>query len=318
MTRLGGLFEGGSTGGGFMGFPRCTDLRTLAADVAIIGAPVATPYPALGTYAATAPTAIRAGIEDFIGARSHFDFDLAGPLLRDGSLRVVDCGDVAGDPADASGNRERISASVRAILDAGAVPVVLGGDDSVPIPVFQAFEGGGPFSIVQVDAHIDWRDEVEGERYGLSSPMRRASEMPWVERIVQVGARGVGSARESDYRDACAWGAHIIGAQEFHRRGIAPVLDLIPSRAHVLVTIDCDGLDPAVMPAVIGPAPGGLSYWQVVELLQGIAAKAVIAGFDLVEFMPDRDPNGLAALTAARLVCNAIGLIVRGRTVAPA
>jgi agmatinase len=86
---------------------------------------------------------------------------------------------------------------------------------------------------------------------------------------------------------------------------------LIPDSSEVLVTIDCDGLDPAIMPAVIGPAPGGLSYWQVVTLLQGVAAKARIACFDIVEFMPERDPQGLAALTAARLVCNAIGLIAR-------
>ncbi len=143
--------------------------------------------------------------------------------------------------------------------------------------------------------------------------MRRASEMPWVKRIVQVGARGIGSARPQDFDDARAWGAHIIPAQALHADGVSSVLKLIPDSSEVLVTIDCDGLDPAIMPAVIGPAPGGLSYWQVVTLLQGVAAKARIACFDIVEFMPERDPQGLAALTAARLVCNAIGLIARQR-----
>jgi agmatinase len=82
---------------------------------------------------------------------------------------------------------------------------------------------------------------------------------------------------------------------------------------NVLVTIDCDGLDPAIMPAVIGPAPGGLSYWQAVGLMRGVARKARIAGFDIVEFMPERDEQQRGALTAARLVANAIGLISRQR-----
>jgi agmatinase len=78
------------------------------------------------------------------------------------------------------------------------------------------------------------------------------------------------------------------------------------------VTVDCDGLDPSIMPAVKAPAPGGLTYWHVVELIRGAARKAPIAGFDLVEFMPERDSHGLAARTAARIVCNAIAAVAGG------
>ncbi len=315
MVRLGQLFgdiQDGETPS-FLGFERCSDLNRLTADIAIIGASIATPYASLGTYAAASPHAIRIGAADFVSAVNHFDFDLGGPLLGDAGITAVDCGDLAGDAESPIQNRERITQAARTILDRGAIPIVLGGDDSVPIPVFQAFEGRGEFTILQVDAHIDWRDEVGGERYGLSSTMRRASEMSWIKRIVQVGARGIGSARPQDFDDARAWGAHIIPAQSLHADGVSSILKLIPDSSEVLVTIDCDGLDPAIMPAVIGPAPGGLSYWQVVTLLQGVAAKARIACFDIVEFMPERDPQGLAALTAARLVCNAIGLVARQR-----
>ena len=135
------------------------------------------------------PASPKTGTTDFVSAVSHFDFDLGGPVLGDGGIKALDCGDLDGDAHDAAGNRERITKATRTILDRGAIPIVLGGDDSVPIPVFQAFEGRGEFTVLQVDAHIDWRDEVGGERYGLSSTMRRASEMPWVKRIVQVGAR---------------------------------------------------------------------------------------------------------------------------------
>ena len=79
------------------------------------------------------------------------------------------------------------------------------------------------------------------------------------------------------------------------------------------MTIDCDGLDPSIMPAVIAPAPGGLSYQLVIDLIHGLAQKADVRGFDLVEFCPDKDINGLGALTAARIVFNMIGALVRNK-----
>jgi agmatinase len=310
-AEIGRMFGGDGGEETFLGFPACPDPGEVEAEIAILGAPCASPYPSVGAYCAGAPAAIRAGIAGYAGARHHHDFDLGGPLLGEAGARVADCGDLAYDEADAPGNRERIRAAVAAILARGARPVVLGGDDSIPIPVLQAFEGGGPLTVVQIDAHIDWRDEVQGERFGLSSTMRRASEMPWVERIVQVGARAMGSAREGDYRDALDWGVDFVLARDFHGRGPQAVLDLVPEGAEVLVSLDVDGLDPSIMPAVIGPAPGGLGYWDMVEILHGLAGKAKLAGFDIVEFMPARDPQGLAALTAARIVCNVLGLMAR-------
>jgi agmatinase len=86
--------------------------------------------------------------------------------------------------------------------------------------------------------------------------MRRASEMPWIQRIVQVGMRGIGGSRRSDLEDARAWGAKIITAGTVRRRGIQEVIDYVPDAARCIVTIDCDGLDPGVIPAVIAPQPG--------------------------------------------------------------
>jgi len=204
-----------------------------------------------------------------------------------------------------------IAARIGEILTAGAVPLVLGGDDSVPIPVLQAFRKHGPISILQLDAHIDWRDRVGDETHGLSSNMRRASEMPWVERIVQVGARGIGSARAGEVADAESWGSKIVTAREVHESGIDAALRYVPDGANCVITVDCDGLDPSVIPAVAAPAPGGLTYWQAVELIQGVAQRARIVGFDLVELAPDRDADGLSALAAGRLVCHAVAAIAR-------
>jgi agmatinase len=305
-----GAIYGGSSAATFLGLPSATIADGAKAGIALFGAGTATPYPAAGAYCAGAPQAIRAGIANWAGARDHIDFDFGGKILPDG-VSAVDCGDIAIEPNDAAANRAKITAATRTLLDGGAVPVLLGGDDSVPIPFFHAFEGRGSFTILQIDAHIDWRDEVQGIRLGLSSTMRRASEMPWIERIVQVGARGTGSARVTDYRDAVAAGVSFFTANVVARSGIDPILDAVPQGADVLVTLDVDGLDPSIMPAVIGPAPGGLLYWQAASLMQGIARKARIAAFDIVELVPERDIQQTGALTAARLVANAIGLIAR-------
>lgn len=294
----------------FMGLPKATELAQLTAKIAIVGAPCATPYPRVGAYCAGAPKAVRAAIAGYANNLHHFDFDLGGPIFPNGVV-AADCGDLPCREAEPAENRIAIRQSVRTILDRGAVPVVIGGDDSVPIPVFEAFHDRGPLTIVQIDAHIDWREEVGGERWGLSSTMRRASEMPHIERLVQVGQRAIGSARPSDYADAVAWGATIVTARSVHEQGLAAALDAVPDGAQVIVALDCDGLDPSIMPSVIGPAPGGLTYWQTVGLLHGVARKARIAAFNLVELYPERDIGSLGALTAARLIVNALGLIAR-------
>jgi agmatinase len=309
---IGGMFGAAKTET-FLGLPKATVIEAAKASVAIVGAPAATPYPSVGAYCADGPRAIRAGISNWSGARDHMDFDLGGRMLPPGTT-AVDCGDLTCDPSDSAANRDRITSAVSTLLDGGAVPVVIGGDDSIPIPLFQAFRDRGKYTVLQIDAHIDWRDEVEGIRLGLSSTMRRASEMGWIERIIQVGARGTGSARISDYEAARAAGVRFFFADAIHDRGIDPVLDEIKPDANVLLTVDCDGLDPSIMPAVIGPAPGGLTFWQAVGLMRGAARKATIAAFDIVEFMPARDLQERGALTAARLVANAIGLIARRRT----
>ncbi len=298
----------------FAGFPACTDLSKLSADIAIIGIPQGTGYnPGEPSHSAQAPIAIRRAANRYAERIDSYDFDLGGTLLDNRNISVVDCGDLPVGISDPAGNRKRITENVSAILTAGAVPIVLGGDDSVPIPFFRAFQGYDPITIVQVDAHIDWCHEVNGVSEGLSSAMRRASEMPWIDNLIQVGIRGVGSAREEEVSAARAYGTQIITAKEVHDRGVEWIMDLIPEGKNCLLTLDCDGLDPSIMPAVMAPAPGGLSYEQVLDLLHGIAKKTNMVGCDLVEFVPEKDTNGLAALTAARIVFNMIGSLVRSR-----
>ena len=312
LPHLGAMY-GEVTAETFLGLSAATLADGAKSHIAIFGAATATPYPSVGAYCAGAPRALRAGMAHRAATLSHMDFDLGGPLLPDG-MTAVDCGDVPINADDPAANRAAITTATRTLLDGGAVPILLGGDDSVPIPMFQAFEGRGTFTILQIDAHIDWRDEVQGIRLGLSSPMRRASEMPWIERIVQVGARGTGSARVADFRDAQAAGVCFVTAREIAARGIGAAVEAIPAGANLVITLDCDGLDPSVIPSVIGRAPGGLTYWQTIELLHEAAQRARIAAFDLVEYCPDRDIDQQGALVAGRLIANAIGLVARQRS----
>ena len=284
---------------GFLGLPIWTDLATLDARAAILGVPHGWPYPRPGATAgcAEAPAAVRRRSQRLARFIGHWDFDLDAPLELPATM---DAGDVPGEPADGPGNSERTTAAVRTILERGAVPVCVGGDDSVPIPILRAYEGRGPITVLQVDAHLDYRDEVDGVREGYSSPMRRASEMPHVERIIHVGLRGVGSARVSDVEDSRAAGNLLVTARELQDRGVGWLLEQIPPDASVFVSFDCDGLDPAVFPGVSALAPGGLLYGDADELLGALGPRLVGAAF--TEYVPTLDLNGISALVLCRLI----------------
>ena len=303
--------------GTFLGLPSATPDDLQSVDIVVIGAPCATPYASVGPYCKDAPGAIRAASATYSGIRHHHNFDLDGPMLVNGTT-AADLGDVPWDDTAHEANRAAIRHTCETVLAAGAVPVVLGGDDSIPIPVLQAYAGHGPITVVQIDAHIDWRDEVQGERWGLSSTMRRAAEMSHIGEMIQVGRRGVGSARPEDLAAAEERGVHFFSAHDVHRLGVEQALDRVPSGGNVFITVDVDGLDPSIVPGVIGPEPGGLTYFQAIEVIDGVAERARIAGFDLVEFVADRDVNGIGALTAFRLVAHAIGRISRQRAKAAA
>lgn len=288
----------------FVGAAWCDDLTQLSADLAVIGVPYGVPYGMEGSTSpsSTAPAAIRAQSQRIGRYLSHFDFDLDAPLMPDPCPVIVDCGDVAMRPGRFAENAAATTRVIETILARGAVPVVLGGDHAIPIPVMRAYERFGPIFIVQVDAHLDWRDEVDGEHQGLSSPMRRASEMPWVTGMAQLGLRGVGMGRAIEVEAARAYGSRLVTASEIRRAGIEAVLAGIPAAERYYITIDADGIDPAIAPGVGSPAFGGLSYPETAGLLRGLAAKGRIVGVDLVEIVPARDPFGLTSILGTRLL----------------
>jgi agmatinase len=308
---LGALY-GASATKTFLGLAACDDLARLEAPIAIIGALGATPYASVGPYCRNAPAALRKATAPLTANVDRYDFDSGGPVFPRPALKAVDCGDLPYDESDFAANRERIRAAVAAIRARGAVPFVIGGDDSVPTPMLEGLgETSTKLSILQIDAHIDWRDEHMGERLGLSSTMRRASEMGHVGQIVQVGARGIGSAAISDYEAALAAGVAFVTAETLHRHGVEAALARLPAGGDIAICIDADAFDPSLIPGVIGRAPGGLSYWQGVDLLRGAAARGRIVAINFVEFMPERDVDELGARTFARLIITALGIVAR-------
>lgn len=295
----------------FLGLPyRLADGRMPRA--VIFGAGHGSTYPGRDSSShAVAANAIRAASQEDAGLVEHWDFDLGGPLFDGQPVSCIDAGDLPTALHGNAGNRALIEAKTREVLALTAVPILLGGDCSVTFPFIAGFSDHGPVWILQIDAHIDWRDEVHGERYGYSSPMRRASEMPHVAGMVQVGMRSVGSAGLAEIEAARHYGSHLVTAREVHAQGAEAALRHIPQGARVVVTLDCDGLDPSIMPGVAARTPGGLTYTQVIDLIAGIGKRGRIAGFDLVELYPPSDIDGLSALTASRLLVNVIGTVVR-------
>ena len=298
----------------FLDFPFAASVDELEADIAILGVPFGMPYSAasMANDQSKAPDALRQAGADPDYTRNHFDWDLGGPLLAGKDVKVVDCGNVTADRYDHYEHYRRAQSAASKIFAAGTTLISIGGDHGVPIPVMRALEVlGQSITLVHIDAHLDWRDEINGESEGYSSPIRRASEMPWIDRIVQIGMRGIGSAREQEIADAKAYGADIITAYELHDLGVASVLERIPDGGPYYLTIDADGIDPTIMPAVISPTPGGLDWMQLRQFVHGLVNKGRVLGMDLVEIAPSFDVRQLTLVYAERLICNFIGATVR-------
>ena len=294
-------------------YPICTDWDSIDADVAVLGAPFdsGTQYRPGARFG---PRAIREASTLFsFGHAGAYDHEDDITYLESGKARIVDIGDADIVHTDTKKSHDNIEAGVRAILKAGAVPVVLGGDHSVNIPVIAAFDGQEPFHVVQIDAHLDFVDERHGVTAGHGNPMRRASEKPYVTGMSQIGIRNVSSTAREGYEDARAFGSDILSVRQFRSMGVEKVLKRIPAKTRYYVTIDIDGLDPSIAPGTGTPSHGGFLYYEVLELMDGLARRGDIVGLDLVEVAPDYDPTGCTSTLAAQLLLNAIGRMLHHR-----
>ena len=288
----------------FLGCPVADDVTQLDADVVVLGIPhgVSHVVDDEQRVLARAPAAVRDASQQFAEDLTHHDFDLGRPFLRGGGPRLVDVGDVpfvfgAGDE-----NVRLADEALAQIVRQGVMPLAIGGDDSIPPIIARALTDNGPFDVVTIDAHLDFLDEVGGERFGRSSPARRMSELPQVRSVTQIGLRGIGGSRTREFEAARAAGHRLVSAAEVHERGQRWLCDQLPSGEGVFVSIDCDGLDPSVAPGTGWPHPGGLTFPHVAAVIAELSRTSSIVGGDVVELLPSRDVNGLTALTATRLL----------------
>lgn len=313
------------SGASFLGAPLYVDPRSVPSRFAVLGAPFVSPYdagvadPPFSMSAApgvasstSAPDAVRAASAVYVTELDHHDFDVGAALVEPGSaLPLVDCGNVPCPAGDAGGSARAVTEAARAVVSAGAVPLVVGGDHAVPLFVVRGLDEDEPLHVLQIDAHLDYRDEVGGVREGYSSSMRRLRELPFVETIAQVGLRDIGSARTREVADAVAAGNVLVRAEEVHELGADRVAALFPEDDRLYITIDVDGLDPSCAPGVWWPAPGGLLFWEAARLVRSLARRCRLAGMDVCELVPARDPQGLTALAVARLLMIAMGAAPR-------
>lgn len=293
------------------------DWSRIEADVAILGAPFdfGTQFRAGARFG---PRAVRDASTLFSfghgGAYDHEDdCTYLGP-----DVRIVDLGDADIVHTDTVTSHANIKAGVRAILNAGALPVVIGGDHSINIPCIDAFEGQGPIHILQIDAHLDFVDERHGVRNGHGNPMRRAAEKPWVSGLTQVGIRNVSSTARDGYEAARAMGSDILSVRQARALGPQGVIDRIPQGAQVYVTLDIDGFCPSIAPGTGTPSHGGFLYYEVLEMLQALARRHDVVGMDLVEVAPDYDHSGSTAILAAQVLLNFLGFVFHARRAAGA
>jgi agmatinase len=277
------------------------------ADVAVLGIPFDNTA-SMRPGCRQAPRALRDASARFgwLGdpAGSSGYFDIGQDLMLMSGARIVDAGDVD-VRIDTAVTHERITSHARSIVDRGLLLASIGGDHSVSFPLVTAFEKFAPLTIVLLDAHLDYRDNSMGLKFTNNSPFRRIHELPFVRRIVTVGVRGIKST-DREYRETLDHGNLVFPMERVHNDGIAAIVSEIGELGHYYLSLDIDGLDPAIAPGTESPEADGLSFRQAKQLLRGIAGHGKLVGVDIVEVNPYLDHAELTQHIAVQLLIEAI------------
>ena len=288
------------------------DWDNIEAEVAILGAPFdfGTQFRAGARFG---PRGIREASTLFsFGHGGAYDFEDDATYL-DENIRIVDLGDVDIIHTNTEQSHKNIEAGVKKILSAGALPVIIGGDHSINIPIINAYKDQKPFHLIQIDAHLDFVDERHGVKFGHGNPMKRASEKPYITGLTQIGIRNVSSTAKEGYEDAQSKGSDIISVRQQRKLGVLKTIKRIKGSKRVYVTIDIDAFCPSIAPGTGTPSHGGFLYYEVLEMLQEISKKHEVIGIDLVEVAPDYDQSGSTSILAAQLLMNFIGFIFHNK-----
>ena len=295
----------------FLRSPIETDLDALDADIAVFGVPFDEGSPFLAG-SRMGPRSIREHSLRFSG----FDAGIYDPETRRTYLAhemanrtIVDVGDADVWPTDVRSSFDNATDLTRAVLDKGALPVVLGGDHSVTYPIVRGFENEEPLHVIHFDAHIDYSPFIHDLRFTNSHAFRHISPMEHVLSLTQVGIRSLRSA-EADIRDSVDDGNRVMTMGEFHEVGPKGVAGVVPRDARTYVSIDIDVLDLPLVPGCVSAEPNGMSYAELRDTLAAIAEHCDVVGLDLVEVNPTLDVGtGITSYLAAHTVLEFLGNI---------
>jgi agmatinase len=234
-------------------------------------------------------------------------------------LKVADVGDVDTNPMRIEDTYTRVQQAVGAILEASAVPVCVGGDHSLSLPILRTVaQRHGPVGLIHVDSHQDMWEEYFGNRYFHGTPFRRAVEEGLLDthRMVQVGIRGpVYSA--ADFEFGRQHGVRTIRAEEVAHRGMDWVKErmLVARGGPVYLSFDIDGVDPAFAPGTGTPEVGGLTSREALDVVRSLVGFPLV-GADLVEVSPPYDSSGITSLLAANLLFEIVSVLAATHRIA--
>lgn len=288
----------------FMRLPVSRDLKNV--DAAILGVPFdsGTSYRSGTRFG---PRKIR---ETSLMIWGHNSTLNVSPLKK---LNVVDYGDVSVIPTSIEHTMSAITETASGIINTGTKLVTLGGDHSIALPLLRAHaKKYGPVSLVHIDAHIDtWESEFDAVPYSHGTPFRYALQEGLIRKdeYMQIGIRGPLSG-ENDYADSKALGARTVTIHEVMEKGVKEVLKEVHQRMKgpVYVTVDIDSADPAYAPGTGTPEVGGLSSYQLLQLIRGLHGLDLI-GFDLVEVSPPFDHADITAILGANIAFEYLSLL---------
>ena len=294
-------------------YPYIEDWDKIKADIAVLGAP----FDAGSQFRSGArmgPRGIREASTLFsFGHGGAYDHEDDITYLPADTTRIVDIGDADIIHTDTIKSHDNIELGVKKILEAKAIPLVLGGDHSINIPCINAFKDEDPIHIIQIDAHLDFVNERHGVRLGHGNPMYRASEKEYVSGMTQIGIRNVSSTAREGYIEAKKRGSQIISVRQFRKIGIEQILNTIPKNIRYYLTIDIDAFDPSIASGTGTPSHGGFYYYEILEFIDGLTKQGNIAGLDLVEVAPDYDITNSTSTLAAQLLMNIMGRLLYNR-----
>ena len=259
------------------------------------------------------PAAIREASSILKSYNSVLDVDIFEHL--DG----VDCGDIDIVPGYTEDSFERIQHGLAACMNSGAIPVIMGGDHAITLPVLRAVASAyGPVALVHFDAHSDTGSNYFGRPYNHGTTFHWAIEEDLVlpRQSTQIGIRGPLYARDSlDY--ARSKGLGLISGWELHDIGVQKTIERVRERIEpgvpVYVSFDIDFLDAAYAPGTGTPEIGGFSTHEALQLVLGICPGLHLVGMDLVEVLPESDHAAITSYAAAGIMHAFISVLASNR-----